>query len=74
MASTKVSFIAFFFIAMLVASSVPTTNALGCFKDCYDRCANGKIGNVPCATMCAQACIVPDLKDIEAEAKLNGGN
>ncbi|KAG6485017.1 hypothetical protein ZIOFF_053545 [Zingiber officinale] len=57
MASLKMAVVAFLLVAVLVASSAPAADAFGCFSDCYDRCANGKIGNVACATMCSQACI-----------------
>ncbi|WOL16920.1 hypothetical protein Cni_G25708 [Canna indica] len=50
------------FVALLLAAVLAAPTAVegfGCFPDCYDRCANGRVGDVPCATMCAQACIVP---------------
>ncbi|KAG6469081.1 hypothetical protein ZIOFF_073779 [Zingiber officinale] len=51
--------VAFLLVAVLVASSAPAAEATFCFPQCYNRCANGKVGNVACSTMCAQACIVP---------------
>ncbi|KAG6472141.1 hypothetical protein ZIOFF_069598 [Zingiber officinale] len=59
MADKKMAVVAFLLVVVLMAAaSTPAVSAFGCFSDCYDRCANGKIGNVPCATMCGQACIV----------------
>ncbi|KAG6470816.1 hypothetical protein ZIOFF_071896 [Zingiber officinale] len=51
--------VAFLLVAVLAASSAPAAQATFCFPQCYNRCANGKVGNVACSTMCAQACIVP---------------
>ncbi|WOK92431.1 hypothetical protein Cni_G01122 [Canna indica] len=58
MAQTKMIVVAFLLVAMLVVSTVPSAEAF-CFPDCYNRCANGKVGDVSCANMCAQACVVP---------------
>ncbi|THU71642.1 hypothetical protein C4D60_Mb04t03600 [Musa balbisiana] len=59
MAGAKMAVVAFLLVSVLVASTVPAATAFGCFPDCYNRCANGDIGNVACSTMCSQACIVP---------------
>ena len=59
MAGAKMAVVAFLLVSVLVASAVPAATAFGCFPDCYNRCANGDIGNVACSTMCSQACIVP---------------
>ncbi|THU71914.1 hypothetical protein C4D60_Mb04t06540 [Musa balbisiana] len=73
MADTKTAVVAFLLVALLVASAAPSASGF-CFPECYDRCANGKIGNVPCATMCAQACIVPRvLPDGRDPTMMNAG-
>ncbi|KAK8454794.1 hypothetical protein SEVIR_4G036000v4 [Setaria viridis] len=40
---------------VVVAASLPAATAYGCYDDCYERCANGKV-DPACTKMCNQAC------------------
>ncbi|KAG6471651.1 hypothetical protein ZIOFF_069097 [Zingiber officinale] len=64
MAGAKMVVVAFLLVAVFVFLSAPAAEAGLCFPDCYSRCANGKIGNVGCSTMCAQACVVPNTANV----------